>query len=111
MNAGDVERALDLWVEDAAIVQPGGQMVRGREAMGAALRALVDHQISLDIDVEQVFAAGDVAVATGTLTMSTTGEDGEPFTQRSRSVVISSRGADNRWRLAIDAPWGLPGAE
>jgi uncharacterized protein (TIGR02246 family) len=110
MNAGDVQAALELWIEDAAILQPGGQMVRGREAIGAALRALIEHEVQLEIDVEQVFAAGDVAVAVGTLTMSTRGEDGEPFTQSSRSAVISSRGSDGRWRLAIDAPWGLPSA-
>jgi uncharacterized protein (TIGR02246 family) len=110
MNAGDVQAALELWVEDAAILQPGGQMVRGREAIGAALRALIEHEVELEIDVEQVFAAGDVAIAVGTLTLSALGENGKPFTQSSRSAVISSRGNDGRWRLAIDAPWGLPGA-
>ena len=109
INSGDVAAALELWLEDAAIVQAGGQMVRGREAIGAALQALVRHDVSLEIDVERVFSAGGVAIATGTLTMSTVGEDGEPFTQRSRSVVVYARGSDGRWRLAIDAPWGLPG--
>ncbi len=110
INAGDVPAALELWVEDAALLQGSGKMVRGRAAIGAALQALVEHRVSLEIEVERIFSAGAVAIATGSLTMSGVGADGGPFSQASRSVVVYSQATDGSWRVAIDAPWGLPGA-
>ncbi|HXW58507.1 MAG TPA: SgcJ/EcaC family oxidoreductase [Solirubrobacteraceae bacterium] len=108
VNAGDLATALELWTEDAVIVQPDGQTVRGRDAIAAALRALVEHEVRIDIHVEHTVTAGDIAVASGSLTMSGTGADGRAFNQRSDSIVVYSRAADGLWRLAIDAPWGLP---
>jgi uncharacterized protein (TIGR02246 family) len=97
-------------MEDATIVGADGQMLRGKDAIGDALRALIENDVSLEIDVARVFATTEVAVAVGTLTMSGVGADGRPFNQQSQSVVVYSRGSDGGWRLAIDAPWGLPGA-
>lgn len=110
INAGDVPAALELWLEDAAIVQADGQLLRGRDAIGEALRALVENGVRVELDVARVFSAADLAIAVGSLTLSGTGATGEPFEQRSRSVVVSRRDADGSWRLAIDAPWGLPEA-
>jgi ketosteroid isomerase-like protein len=60
------------------------------------------------IELRGLFVAGDVATATGTLTLSGTGHDGRPFAQSSSSVVVYRRSVDG-WRIALDAPWGLPG--
>jgi len=82
--------------------------VRGREAIEGALRALVEHGVVLQITLRQTFDAGDVALATGTLTMTGNGYDGAPFRARSDALVVYRRGGDGRWRIALDAPWGLP---
>lgn len=108
INAGDVAAAMDLWIEDAAIIQPDGQMLRGEEAIGAALRALVENEVGVEIDVARVFATPDVAIAVGTLTMTGADADGRPFKQQSRSAVVYARDPQGFWRVAIDAPWGLP---
>jgi uncharacterized protein (TIGR02246 family) len=105
---GDVEGALDLWIEDAAIITAGGESVRGREAIGAALTALVANGTQVEIEVTGTHTAGDVALVTGSLTLSGTDADGAPFRQQSSSAVVYARGGDGRWRVAIDAPWGLP---
>lgn len=106
--ARDVCAALDLWDEDAALIQADGEAIRGRDAIEPALRALVDNGIALEIDLSRSFQAGDVAVGVGTLTMRGNGHDGERFEQRSDSIVVYRRGPDGRWRIALDAPWGLP---
>jgi uncharacterized protein (TIGR02246 family) len=105
----DVPAAVALWAEDAAILQPDGQVVRGREAIAQALQTLVDNRVELQIDVSSVIEAGDVATVLGTLTLSAQNGGGpeDRFTSRSSSVVIYTRGADG-WRIALDAPWGLP---
>jgi uncharacterized protein (TIGR02246 family) len=107
INARDVAAAADLWIEDAAIVQPDGQVTRGRDAVASALRALMDNGVTMHIELSGLFEAGDVAAATGTLTLSGSDQDGRPFEHSSSSVVVYSRGADG-WRIALDAPWGLP---
>ncbi len=107
INSRDVPAALELWMEDAAIVQADGQMLRGRDAIAGALQALVDNGVTLEILLANLFTAGGTAAAVGTLTINGTGADGQSFAQRSNSVVVYSRGPDG-WRLAIDAPWGLP---
>jgi uncharacterized protein (TIGR02246 family) len=107
INSRDLDAALELWVADAAIIRPDGDCTRGREAIAPALQALVDHDVTLQIDVANMFAAGEVAIATGTFTLRGTGADGHAFAERSSSVVVYARTA-NGWQIAIDAPWGLP---
>jgi uncharacterized protein (TIGR02246 family) len=106
---GDVEEALELWVEDATILTASGDAVQGREAIGAALRALVENGAEVEIELTRTVTAGDVALGLGTLTLRGTGADGQPFRHRSSSAVIYTRCPDGAWRVAIDAPWGLPG--
>jgi uncharacterized protein (TIGR02246 family) len=109
LDARDVPAALDLWSEDAAIVQTDGQVLRGKDAIGAALHGLLDSGADVEIDVARVFATADVAIVVGTLTMSGADADGTPFSAQSQSVVVYHNGPDG-WRVAIDAPWGLPTA-
>jgi uncharacterized protein (TIGR02246 family) len=104
---GDVRSAADLWLDDATIVQPDGQTIRGKDSVIAALQALVDSGTEVEITLARVFVAGDVATVTGTLTLNGTDGDGRRFAQSSDSVVVYARRADG-WRIAIDAPWGLP---
>ena len=108
MHARDVPGAMALWLDDALMIQPDGASVQGRETIEAALRALIENDVAIDIQLARVFATGDVAVGVGTLTMSGADGDGQTFAQRSQSVVVYARSPDGSWRLALDAPWGLP---
>jgi ketosteroid isomerase-like protein len=107
INGGDVPAALELWLGDGALAQPDGTALRGRGAIESALQALVDNHVTLEIAIAGVLSAGDVAIVHGTLTLNGVGFDGEPYSQSSDSVVVYQRGPDG-WRIAIDAPWGLP---
>jgi uncharacterized protein (TIGR02246 family) len=109
INSRDLPAALDLWTDDAAIIGPTGDRASGRAAIAAALQGLLDNGVTVKIDVTSIFAAGDVAVATGSFTARGTGADGEAFSSRSSSVVVYTRTRDG-WRIALDAPWGLPQA-
>lgn len=110
LGAGDLQAALAMWVEDPTIVQPDGRAVCGRDAIAAALQTLIDNEVGVKVHITSVFAAGEVAVGVGTTTMTVTGADGRPLRRSSRSTVIYHRDGDGRWRLAVDAPGGLPEA-
>ncbi len=99
----DLDAALSMWSENAAIVAADGSLVEGREAIREALQALLSNGAEVRIEVARLFEAGDIALATGSLTLS-----GDGFEQRSDSTVVYARDAEGRWRIALDAPWGLP---
>lgn len=103
----DVEGALAMWSEDAAILTPDGTALCGRDQIRRALLALIDNGARVRVEIERLHRAGDVALATGSLTLSGEGAAGA-FEQRGESTVVYVRGADGQWRIAIDAPWGLP---
>jgi len=105
INAGDVPAALELWSEDAAIVGPDGQTVRGRAAIASVLQALIGNGTTVEIEVSQLIATEDAAIATGELRMRAPGHE---EVQSATSVVVYARAPDGSWRVAIDAPWGLP---
>lgn len=107
INAGDVPAALDLWSEDAALVGADGQTVRGRAAIEAILQALIGNGTTVEIEVSHLITAGEVAIATGELRMRVPGHEA---LQSTTSVVVYARAPDGSWRVAIDAPWGLPAA-
>jgi len=109
INARDVPAAIELWTDDATIVQPDGKALNGKDAVAVELQALVDNDVRMEIDVANVFVAGDVAIVAGALTLNGTNEERESYAQRSNSVVVYTRGAVG-WRIALDAPWGLPTA-
>jgi len=108
MRARDLAAAVEHWLEDALMIQADGQTLRGRDAIASALGALIDNRVVVEISLDRVLSAGDVAVGVGSLTRSGADADGEPFTPSSESAIVYARQPDGRWRLAIDAPWGLP---
>jgi uncharacterized protein (TIGR02246 family) len=103
LHAGDAQQAARLWTRDAMLIAADGQVLEGSETIAAALQSLVDNGAKLDIQINNLFVAADVAVATGRLTISVA-----DHSHSSESVVVYKRGEDGVWRVAIDAPWGLP---
>lgn len=107
INAGDAQAALELWDERAVIIGADGAVIEGPGALAGALRALVENGARLEIQLFGLIAVGDVALASGTLTIHGESPQGERSLQHGSSVVVYHRGPAG-WRIAIDAPWGLP---
>lgn len=109
INAGDAHAASDLWSEDAIVIAPDGSQTIGHEAITAILEELVANKITMRIELHVIHATQNTAVARGTLTLSSTGDQGAPsLISRGESLVIYSRGPDAAWRVSIDYPWGMP---
>jgi uncharacterized protein (TIGR02246 family) len=108
ITSGDLPAAAALWEPDACIVAPDGStLARGSEAVMSVLGAMIEHGTRFEAEVLDVYTAGDLALVTGDLTL--TASDGS--TQRSRSLVVHRRHANGEWRIALDAPWGLPNGD
>ena len=93
-------------------MQPDGQPLRGRGAVADALRTLIDSRVELQTEVASIVEAGDIALVSGTLTLSVQNGDAPDGALHAAAAAPSSiykRGPDG-WRIALDAPWGLPQA-
>jgi ketosteroid isomerase-like protein len=113
INAGDLPGALALYRDDAVLLAPDGECARGAKAIEELLGGLVAMQVEMEIRIENVIEAGEIAVASEAWTMRPRAPDGgaphpdgASSEQHGQSIVLFTRGADG-WRFLIDAPWGL----
>lgn len=108
MTAGDLDAAAALWAEDALFVAPDGAELRGIGAIKELLGSLISGGAAFDVRVERSFVAGRTAIAVGALAVSVQDGDGDPSSVTTRFTVVYVQGRDGTWKIAIDAPAGLP---
>jgi uncharacterized protein (TIGR02246 family) len=108
LSAGDLEGALAMYEPGACYVvsEERGEVARGHEEIRAALADLIAMDCRLDCYRIEVLENGDLAVLRADWVFSGTGEDGEPFEHRGRSIEVVRRQEDGTWRFALDLPSG-----
>ena len=99
----DLDAALSMWSEDAVIVAADGSLVEGLAAIRRGVAGAAQQRGRGQDRGHASLQGRGIALATGSLTLS-----GDGFEQRSDSTVVYARDADGHWRIALDAPWGLP---
>ena len=87
------------------MIGPGGETISGRGELDGDAAPFDRAGDEIRDRGRGLYDAGAVALALGTLTMRTA--RGEAFEQTSSGTVVYAR-AEDGWRIAIDAPWGLP---
>jgi ketosteroid isomerase-like protein len=105
INAGDLDAALELWLQDAVIVRGGGVALRGKDAIRGVLATLIDNGTQLAFESTAGYAAGAAAVRFGMLKMSAQAANGAGYEGVTRFLTVYARGEDG-WLIAIDAPAG-----
>ncbi len=105
ISRGDLETALACYEDDASLVPQPGQAVRGAAALREAVGAFVALKGQLDITVEEVVEAGDLALLRSRWTLRGTGDDGQPLEMAGAGVEVVRRQADGSWRFVIDHPF------
>jgi uncharacterized protein (TIGR02246 family) len=105
INSGDLQGALELWLDDAVFVPADGVPLQGKDALHGVLGALVENGARMRIEMEGCHVAGPAAVGYGTLSFTTPSDENGSST---RFTAVYARDPDGSWRIAIDAPWGLP---
>jgi uncharacterized protein (TIGR02246 family) len=102
----DLQEALDLWLEDAVLVPPGAEPLRGRDAIRTVLAGLIDSGTRLAGETVGVYMAGDVALRAVRLRLTGRDPHGEPFETVSDGITVYAL-TESGWRIALDAPAGL----
>ena len=105
ISRGDLDAALTYYEDDASLVPQPGQVVRGTAALREAVGGLVALKGPLDITVEEVVEAGEIALLRSRWTLRGTGDDGQPVELAGAGAEVVRRQADGSWRFVIDHPF------
>ena len=109
--AGDLERTLSFWTEDATVLAPGGPPILGKAAirqMVAAGFATPGFRISWQATEVVVDAGGRLAYEIATNAVTAPGLDGALATTRGNAVAVWRKDADGLWRCVVDV-WNAAG--
>lgn len=105
-NAGDVEKLLALYEEEAVFVPEPGREVRGKAAIREALKAFLALNGKVDIKTRYAFTKGDIALLSCEWTLNGKGEDGKPIELKGTTAEVARRQDDGRWLYVLDHPYG-----
>lgn len=104
VNRGDTSTVATLYTEDAVVLPPNGETVRGR----AGAKALFDGMIqlmgvpTLTLSTGEVTELGDTAYEVGAYTMKLQPSGADVVNDSGKYVVIWKRQGDGSWKLAVD---------
>lgn len=99
-NAGDAAGVAAMYADDATVMPPGAEPVKGREAIRAFWQASIDEHEgdTEELTTMEVHAMGDMAVEVGGYV--TTGPDGEHL-DHGKYVAVWKK-TDAGWRIVRD---------
>jgi uncharacterized protein (TIGR02246 family) len=104
-HAGDFERWMSLWIDDALQMAPDEPPRVGKERIRAAMQPAFDLLImsNMDINTGEVRILGNQAYSHGTYTFETTPKEGGETTRLSGKFLdILEKQVDGSWKIAID---------
>ena len=109
--AGDAVALTALYTSDAIVQAPGAPRATGSQAIQELFAGMLEYPISsitLDTDIVEVAASGDIAYGAGTFTMSGTGADGAEWSDQGKYMEVL-KSVDGEWKIAADI-WNSDGA-
>ena len=102
-NAKDGARIATLYAEDAVLMPPNQDMVRGRSQIQAYWQGLLDGGAKdMALSTTHVATSGDVGYEAGTYQFTMAAPGAQPATDRGKYVVGMRRQADGKWRMVHD---------
>jgi len=110
-QAKDPAKFASFYTEDAIVMLAGAPDFKGRPAISEGITGMMkDPAFALSFEADKVVVAraGDLAYETGTYSMSMTGPDKKPATEKGNYVVVWRKEPDGTWKAAIDAPISDP---
>ena len=102
-NAGRIEEVAAAYTEDATVLPPDSEPIRGRAAIqqfwqnvrSSGIQAVALHTLSVE-------AHGNVAAEIGNADLTARNADGQTNSIPAKYVVVWKRQAGHHWQLAID---------
>ena len=105
VSAGELSTAAARFTREGCLITPDGTAVYGRPSIAGVLKQLAARRTQIEVEQIAVRGAGDVAFASGRLTMRSDGPEETRFAQ-SCTLNLVLRRIEAEWKIAILAPWG-----
>ncbi len=103
VKRGDPASLAALYTEDATLLPPNSEAIRGRQGIEAFFKAGMQMGISeATLETVDVEYLGDVAYEVGAYTMKIEPEGGQATADKGKYVVVWKRDGDGPWQLAVD---------
>jgi uncharacterized protein (TIGR02246 family) len=103
-SRGDAAAIAALYTDDAVVLAPNAEMVRGKQAIKGLFDGMIQQMGApqLTLRTIQVDEVGDMANEIGEYTLKFQAAGGAPVTDVGKYVVIWKRQGDDSWKLHID---------
>jgi uncharacterized protein (TIGR02246 family) len=103
LNAKDVARAVSLYTEDAVLLPPNGESIRGLAAIEQCWQQLLAQGLS-GVRSRSLASgsSGDLGFETGEFELTIRVPGGPVITDRGKYLNVLKRCADGRWRTTWD---------
>ena len=102
-NAGELDRLIQAYAEDAVYMPPHHASIHGREAIYEYLKTPLRHGVrDLTYEVTFIKHSGDLAYDVGRYTMSVPRSEGGPRQERGKYLTVWRRQRDGNWKIVAD---------
>lgn len=105
-NRRDLEAVLDCYEDDAVLMVEPGRSIAGKDNLRGFYELALSSGASSRQDRMRVILQGDVALYVARWTLTVTTPEARAVEQHFVATSVLRRGADGRWRLAIDNGYG-----
>jgi uncharacterized protein (TIGR02246 family) len=104
VHGRDLDALMALYEPDALFTPRPGVVLRGRDAIRAALGEMLALSPTMESTVREVHEVGDIALVVNDWKMRGRAPDGTEVTQGGTSADVLRRQSDGSWRVLIDHP-------
>ena len=103
-NRGDVKACTAFYTDDATVLLPDRQPIRGREAIEAALKeyATVGTKLASVYPIEVGFS-GDLGYYVGACQLDTPADDGSTMKETGKFLSVLRLQPDGSWKAVVDS--------
>ena len=102
-SRGDAAAIAACYTDDAVVMPPNSQMIKGREAIEEFWKGAMGMGVrSIQLDTLDVQSGTDLAYEIGNATMIIQPQGGKAATDTVKYVVVWKRQPDGSWKLAAD---------
>ena len=109
-ESGDMEKVATYFADDAVMMSPGQQPVRGKQAIRAHLaEAAKLPGFKIRWEPIEGKVSGDMGYLLERTHLTITGPEGAPVTDTMQAVTVWRKAPDGSWKNVVDA--SIPGAE
>jgi uncharacterized protein (TIGR02246 family) len=103
LNGGDAKAACSVYADEARLLPPSAELLRGRDAIEAFWKAGLAAGITeVELEAVEVERDGRLAYEIGRYALRLTPGDGGTVIDRGKYVLVHERQQDGAWRWAVE---------